>query len=138
MAKNMATKSERPVGVTILSILAYIGAAFTLIGGLLMLVGSAFVSTFIAAIIPQFSAFATIGTALTIILGIIFLALAVLDFFVGKGLWNGKNWARILVLVFAGLSVLGSLFPFSIANLVISAVIVWYLGFNKEAIAYFK
>ena len=125
-----------PVGVKILSILAYIGAAFTLLAGLAMLFGASAISALISQKIPMMGA-SLVGIGL-IIVGIIFIALSVLDFFIGKGLWNGQNWARILVLVFAVLSVLGSLMPFDIVSIVISGLIIWYLGFNKEAVAYFK
>lgn len=132
MAKN------RPVGVTILAVLAYIGAAFTLIGGLALLFGSAALSAFIATWVPKAALFATAGTALFIFLGLIMIAFAVLDYFIGKGLWNGQNWARIVVLVLAVLSFISSIFPFNIVGLVIDGVIIWYLGFNKEAVKYFK
>ncbi len=130
--------NNRPVVVSILAVLAYIGAVFSLLGGIAMLFGSAFLGAMLAKLIPSMAMLATAGTVLLIVLGIIFIGLAVLDYFVGKGLWNGKNWARILVIIFAALGVLGSIWPFNIVGLVIDGLVVWYLGFYKPAIAYFK
>lgn len=136
--KQIKVSHKRPIGVTILSVLSFIGAAFTLLFGLMMFFGSAFVGPMIARMAPQYTDFTSAGIALVIFMGIILIAFAVLDFFIGKGLWNGQNWARIIVLVFAVLAILGAVFPFNIVNLIIGGLIVWYLGFNKTALAYFK
>jgi len=141
MAKTVKVQKQviksMPVGVKILAILTYIGAAFTILGGVMMMAGSAFFGSFLS-MVPGYATFAALGVTAFIIIGLVAIALGVLDIFIGKGLWNGKNWARILVLVFSVLGLLGSITSFSLVNLVISAVIIWYLGFNKEAIAYFK
>ncbi|MEK6885581.1 MAG: hypothetical protein AABX17_01290 [Nanoarchaeota archaeon] len=126
-----------PVGVKVLSILAYIGAAFAALIGVMMIAGSGFFSSLLSAI-PGYAEIATWGAIAFILMGLMIIACGVLDYFIGRGLWNGRNWARILLLVFAVLGILGSLTSFSLINLVISAVVIWYLGFNKEAIAYFK
>lgn len=136
MAKKVS--KERHWGITVLSILSYIGAVATLLLGIAMLVGSAFISNLINQFVPKFTAYATAGTVLFIVLGIISIGLAILDYFIAKGLWNGKNWARILLIIFAALGVLGSLHPFSIVSLVIDGLIIWYLGFYKPAVNYFK
>ena len=132
MAKN------RPVGVKILAILAYIGAVLSILGALAMFIGSAFVGPLLANIPGYTAILGAAGAAIAITLGIVLIAFAVLDYFIGKGLWNGKNWARIVTLVFAVIGLIGSIWPLSIVQLVIDALIIWYLGFNKQAIAYFK
>jgi len=136
MAKKVS--GERHWGITVLGVLGYIGAVVTLLVGIAMLFGSAIISPIINKFAPQLAAYTTAGTVLFIILGIIFIGLSILDYFIARGLLSGKNWARILVLAFSVLSVLGSLSPFNIANLVIGAVIIWYLGFYKPAVSYFK
>lgn len=143
MAKKKSVRSvskSRPVGVSILAVLAYIGAVFTLILGISMIVGSAAISTVLLKFAPQYTWLTGVGIAAFIGIGIILLACAVLNYFIGKGLWKGQNWARILVIVLSILSILGNLsHPISgIVGIVISAVIIWYLGFNKEAISYFR
>jgi hypothetical protein len=105
---------------------------------LICLIGSAAVSSLILKFAPQIAAYSTLGTALFIVLGILFLGCAVLDYFIGKGLWNGKNWARIVLLVLSGLSVLSSLWPFNIVGLAINGLVIWYIGFYEPAVRYFK
>ena len=75
---------------------------------------------------------------LLIFFGIIFLLLSLIDYLLGKALWNGKNWARIVMLVLSALGIITSIVPFDLVNIVIGGLIIWYLGFNKTAIAYFK
>jgi len=136
MAKKVS--KERHWGITLLAILGYIGAVATLLIGLTMLIGSAFISKLITQFVPEFATYAEAGTVLFIVLGIVFIGLSILDYFIARGLWNGKNWARILMLIFAALGVLSSLWPFNIAGLAIDGLIVWYLGFYKPAVNYFK
>ena len=130
--------NTRPVGITILGILAYLGAAFTLLGGILMIVGSALVRPIIENIAPEYLGWASVGSIGVVMLGIVFLACAVLNYFIAKGLMNGQNWARILVLVLSVLSLLSSLWPIDIVGILITGLIIWYVGFNKEAVKYFK
>lgn len=138
--KVKSMPSERPIGVSILAILGYIGAACTLLMGLAMIFFSAALASLVTNLPGFETAFGIIGAALFIVLGIIFLPLAVLDYFIARGLWNGKNWARILLLIFAGLGVLQGIIglPRGLVGLVIDAFIVWYIGFNKPVVAYFK
>lgn len=137
--KAMPVSSERHWGISVLAVLGYIGAALTLLAGLAMIFGSAAIASLLAGV-SGYEIFSTLGAMFIIIMGVIFLPLAVLYFFVARGLWNGKNWARIVTLVFAGLGVLNSLFalPVSIINLALNGLIIWYLGFYKPAVAYFK
>ncbi len=136
-SKQIMQSNQAPLGVKILSVLAYIGAAFTLLAGIFMIFGAGFIPKALPAGVVSMMGAGLIGAGL-IFAGLLFIALAVLAYFVGKGLWKGQNWARILVLVFAVIGVLGSLMPFSLINLVIDGVIIWYLGFNDESKAYFK
>ncbi|MBP7708578.1 hypothetical protein KA107_02740 [Candidatus Pacearchaeota archaeon] len=138
MAKKQINRSRViPTGVKILSVLAYIGAVLSLVVGLAMIFGASFISSLIpAGTLPMMGGL-LVGAGL-IFAGIIAVLLAILDYFVGRGLWNGQNWARILVLIFAVLGILGSLMPFNIVSIVIDGVIIWYLGFKDNAKAYFK
>ncbi|MBM3247307.1 hypothetical protein FJZ17_02085 [Candidatus Pacearchaeota archaeon] len=137
--KSKVSAGARPLGVSILAVLSYIAAVFTFIGGLAMLIGSTAVSTIIGQVFPEYVSWSTAGVALFVFLGIVFILLGVLDFFIGKGLWNGKEWARILVLIFLALSVIdGVLPPFAIVQAIIAALLIWYLGFNPAVKRYFK
>ena len=67
---------------------------------------------------------------------------AVLNFFIGIGLWKGQKWSRIVVIIFSPFGALASLFAitrgfnlFGLAGLfglVISLSIGIYLIFNKN------
>lgn len=128
---------EIPTGVKVISIFYYIGAAFATIGGILFLVSTAFMSTLFTSIIPT-----TLGSGLFIFAGIIILAFGILDFFIAKGLWNVKKWARILVIVLSCLVVLTGLTSISsivsVISIVISGLIGGYLIFSKKVKAAFK
>ncbi len=119
-----------PVGVKIISILYYIGAAMSVIFAILLLVG---VGTFLANL-----SILAIFSGLLYFTGILFLGMAVLDFFIARGLWRAQKWARIIVIVFAILAVLGGIVSLiggnfsSIITLVISGLIGGYLLFSKS------
>ena len=130
-------KKERPVGVTILAILGYISAVFTLIFGLIALIAA----PVFFALIPQIAdlpLLAAIGSALTIIGGIFFIACAVLEYFIAKGLWDDKNWTRVLLLIFVWICAIGSLFSLQIVGLIIDGIIIWYMQFVPKVKSYFK
>ena len=75
----------------------------------------------------------------------IFLVFGLINFLVGRGLWKGKNWSRILIMV---LSVFGILLGLSAAFspgglkgglpiLIINGVILGYIGFSKQVKSFF-
>lgn len=138
MVKKIVKRNikQRHLGISILAVLGYIGAFFTLIAGLAVLFGASFISNYLSTSMPM------IGSALLgigfVMLGIFFIACAIIDYFVARGLWRGQNWARILVLVLVALSALGALMSMQIISLAINAVLIWYLGFYKPVINYFK
>ena len=125
-----------PTGVKIISVLYYIGAVFEVIFGILLFVGS-------GALKAQIPLLAFLGPFL-IVGGIILLGLAVLSFFVGRGLWKGKKWARIVAIIFAVLGVLLAVLGMvqgqvagNVVSLVISAAIGGYLWFSSGVKAAF-
>ena len=128
----------RPVGVAILAILGYIGAVATLLTGIALMVGSSAITSLLTLSFPQLSSLALLGTTAFIVTGVVVILCAILDYFIARGLWNGRNWARILILIISALSALGALLSLNIAGLVIDGLIIWYLGFYKLAIAYFR
>lgn len=125
-------RKDMPLGVKILSVLAYITATFTLIGAIAMFVGS----SFIASILP--SGLNILGLAVGATLGVIFLAFAVLDYFIARGLWLGQEWTRIVVLIVAAIGAIGSLIALfagdftSILSIAINGLVIYYLGFIPE------
>jgi len=94
---------ERPTGVTILSVLGFIGAGMLVLAAIAMFLGGAFLSN--VATRPGLGALAGIGGA---IVGVVFLGFAAFYVVTALGLWNLQNWARVLVIVLLGISVLFS------------------------------
>ena len=125
-------------GISVLAILAYIEAVLTALIGLAFIAGSAVVSRVLLKMAPEYGWLAGAGIATFIFLGLVLIVFAVIDYIIGRGLWDGKNWARILLLILVGISGIGALFSFQVISFIISAVIFWYLGFYKEAVDYFK
>ena len=124
-------KNERPIGVTILAVLAWIGAVFAVISGITL----AFNGSIMGFGGYGFGMMSGFGMAS----GIIEIVFGVFAFFVGKGLWDGENWARVTALVLCALGIIASLRSLisSIVPIIINGVIIWYLGFNAEAKRYF-
>ncbi|HEY7738445.1 MAG TPA: hypothetical protein VIC63_05365 [Candidatus Limnocylindria bacterium] len=115
--------NQRPTGVTILAILAFIGGAFGILGGLALL-----------GLGVAFAGFA--GGGLSFIFGIVILALSILELWIGWGFWNLKRSAWSLGLVVFGAGVVigfielllgyNSITSF-VVNLVITGIIIYYL-----------
>ena len=102
---------QRPLGVTIIALLA-------ILGGIAFLV-----SAFVSLLVPLLGIF--IGGGL-FILGLAYFLMA-------YGLWNGKSWAWTLTLVLSGVGIIvgiGSIVVGnfgSIVHTIINAIIIYYL-----------
>jgi uncharacterized membrane protein (DUF2068 family) len=128
---------QRPTGVTILAVLAFIGAGLLVVGALFGLLGGMLVSTMSAS---RMGMMAGVGAA---VLAVLLLIFAAVDVVVGVGLWKLKNWARILTIVLTGIAFLGSVlsilnpfahmhiffFVFLIRRLVLAAIYAWILWY---------
>ena len=128
---------EVPTGVKVISVLYYIGAAFELLLAIALFIGAGT----IASKIPLIGA---LGSGLFIIAGVVLIGLAVLSFFVGRGLWKAQKWARIVAIIFAVLGVLFAVLGMvqgqiasNVLSLVISGAIGGYLLFSKDVKAAF-
>ena len=110
-------QNNRPLGVTIIAILAILGGIGSLVGGIA-----------IVAIIP------ILGAAL-IIIGLAYFGVA-------YGLWKGLKWAWIITLivtVIAFISGLGSIIVGNVGAVIpviINGIIIYYL-FQPNVKAYF-
>jgi uncharacterized membrane protein (DUF2068 family) len=125
---------ERPTGVTILAVLAFIGAGLLVLLALLSLLGGAMLSSMAA---PRMGMLASVGGA---VIAVFLFVIAVLYVVIGAGLWKLQNWARVLAIVLAGLSVLASVlsilnpfahhfffFVFLTRRLIVVAIDVWII-----------
>ena len=130
---------QRPTGVTVIAVLDFIGAAFCVIGGLVVLFGGAMLASFFGAAAANGTAAPGAGfiAGLGAVLGVIILAFAILFILVAIGLLKLKNWARITSIVLSALSLLNSLNGFRggmaggiagpVIGLAINIWIIWYL-----------
>lgn len=123
-----------PTGVKVISVLYYIGAGVSILFGLLLLIGADFFMRTVSSNLPHLPLQGLTG--IFIALGIILIGLSVLNFFIGRGLWRGKNWARIFVIIFSALGVISGLYSIimgsylSVLGVVINLSIGGYLMFN--------
>jgi hypothetical protein len=142
----MVKNNNIPLGVKILSILGYIGAGLNALFGLALIFGSSFIASLITSMPvndPSLSFLGTMGTGLFIGIGVIVLLLALLEFIVSKGLWEGKNWARMVVLVVSSISVFAAIINLifgdfsSIFGIMLYGIVIYYLEFIPETKKYF-
>ena len=130
----------RPVGVTILAILNFIGAVFCLLGGIGMILGGGFIASMLSQ--GQSSAGAAgILAGLGAAAGVFIIIVGGVSALVGFGLWKLKEWARVVSIVLYGISaalqllgLLGSLAHFnafaviwSVFWVAVDAFVIWYL-----------
>jgi hypothetical protein len=131
----------RPVGVTILAILNFIGAAFCLLGGIGMILGGGFIATMLSQQGQGSAGAAGILAGLGAAAGVCIIIVGGISALLGFGLWKLKGWARIISIVLFGIScalnlfgVLGALLHFNLFALIwsvfwvaVDAFVIWYL-----------
>jgi drug/metabolite transporter (DMT)-like permease len=121
-----------PVIVKIISILYYIGAVTSVIVGILLIVGGGMLGNYLENYGALFGGLAIVGGILMVVFGVV-------GFFIGRGLWKAKQWARIVVIILSALGVISAIVSLaqgatsSIVSLLISGAIGGYLWFAKEA-----
>ncbi len=119
-----SVQRERPLGVTILAVLAIIGGIFGLLGAIALL-GLGAVATGVDG---------GLG-GITLLLGVAFLVLALLELAFGFGAWTLKPWAwtlgvasQVLSLILIVINIAtGSPITSQIVGIIIAAVILYYL-----------
>ncbi len=119
-----SVQRERPMGVTILAVLAIIGGIFGLLGALALL-GLGAMATGVDA---------GLG-GITLLLGVAFLVLAILELAFGFGAWTLKPWAwtlgvasQVLSLILIVINIAtGSSITSQIVGIIIAGVILYYL-----------
>lgn len=129
--KVLVKKKKVPTLVKIISVLYYIGAFLGLLFGILFLAGGEIISL----VLEQMPTLAELGSSIFVIIGIVLIVMAVVDFFIARGLWNARPWARMLVVVLCILGVLSAIVNGIIANLgslIINLAIGLYLYLSKD------
>lgn len=131
----------RPVGVTILAILSFIGAAICLLGGIGVILGGGFIATMLSQQGQGSVGAAGVLAGLGAAAGVFIIIMGGVSALLGFGLWKLKGWARIVSIVlfainavFQLLGILGTLAHFSLFALVwgvfwvaVDAFVIWYL-----------
>jgi len=146
---NKVTKNM-PFGVKLLSVLSYISAGILFIYGLIYVFLEITLLAFKNTIVNRIGAVAVNKsisisatdlnqgaqtTELLFLAGIIiFIGLAVLLLFVGRGLWKGRNWSRILLIVLSVILVVLTLIYLAsgyslLVSLLILVINIWIAGY---------
>jgi hypothetical protein len=146
----MAEKNKKqiPVGLKAVSILFYIGTILCIVLGISMIFGAKAMVTSLVASNPGIGLESIpegLMVTLITVIGILAIGAGVFSFFIGRGIWKLKRWARItaIVLSIIGLlsTILSAVLNFKInliLNFLIDGFILGYLLFNKEAKEAFK
>jgi len=139
-------KPSRPLGISILVIVEVIGGVVMLIIGGVLLFGAKSVA-FEMSLQGLVSGTISDLEFLFAFLGIILLVSGAISLVLSWGLWNGKGWARTIMLILAGLGIISSAALISlnpslvgmnpVINIIVQAVIVYYL-YRPQVKAYFR
>ncbi|MBI4894497.1 MAG: hypothetical protein HY833_02065 [Candidatus Aenigmarchaeota archaeon] len=115
---------ERPLGITVISILNWIGAAVQFVGGVFLLSFGGFMS-----FMPMMGGLFGPASQIT---GLVFMLLGLVTGIVTKWLWDMERRGWTWVVIFNGVSFVASLFSLNFVSTVISGMIVFYLWTKKE------
>ena len=128
--------------VKVISVLFYIGAVIVVLVGIAAIFGASFMGVFVEQI-PGLGALGALGVGVFIVLGLVFIGVGVLEYFIGRGLWKAKSWARTIAIIFSVLGLLMAILSLmggnviSILSLLLNGTIGGYLIFSKEVKAAF-
>lgn len=132
---NALSGKNRPTGVTIIAILEILLGLGSLGVGFILAVMSAFLGSLFGGVTGSegvtFSAgaFGDLIAAVGGIIGGIIIIIGLLNFAIAYGLLKGHEWAWILCLIFAVISIVFGilLFPVGIIAIIFDALIIYYL-----------
>jgi len=140
----MQQKLKRPTGVTILAVLAILGAIGLLFSGAVLIGLGLLLGTLAASVditnainnagYPGLSSLGVVTiSALIIVLGAVILILGILYLAVGVGFFGGKRWAWTLGIIVSVIGIVLGIIQVAFGNygsvlsLIISLLIVYYL-----------
>lgn len=163
--KKIGPKSIKPLKnntkpiINFISILFYIFGFFAIIGGILFITLGIFIPQIIDSLggaasviellnsqepqivitLEEFNAGVPFVMYMVIILGILGIGFGILSLFIGKGLWQRKEWARILAIIFLGIGIFKSLLSllsmdifFGLLWLIVFGIMEYYLAFDEN------
>ena len=113
--------AERPLGITIICVLGFIGAII----GILIGAATFSISSLLVAYLGLFSAFVSVFAGILIVWGLVI--------FVGSfWMWKMLKKGWILVMIMYGISVILGLISFQYVSLVIPILFMIYLYMKKD------
>ncbi|MGV8151365.1 MAG: hypothetical protein ACP5NV_06590 [Candidatus Woesearchaeota archaeon] len=130
-------KNTAQTVVKVIGILGIIGAAIGLLVGLiLMILGPAAMGF----LIQEMGALSGLVGGALILAGVFIILFSIFGLFVSINLMKYKEWARIVVIIFAALGILNGLFslPVGLVGIIINGLVIYLLAFNKDVIKLFK
>ena len=136
-------KPPRPAGVTILAVLAILGAIALLIGGVAVIAVGLVIGTYVGSQLTSslassgYSQLASLGAGtiaiILTVIGAVLLILGILYLAVGVGFLGGKGWAWTLGLIVSIVSIVIDIVQIAfgafsnVLGVVIGIIIVYYL-----------
>jgi hypothetical protein len=124
-----------PIGAKLISIYHFISFAVVLIFGLLFLFAFIYLPKSMERAGFDFSEMELI---VTVSIGFILLFLSIFYFFIGIGLWKGREWARYSVIALSvfwmAVGIIGVMREsiLYIGTIIISLIFILYLGLSKK------
>ncbi len=143
--ERVVGKKQIPAGVMIIAIMGFISCAIFLIGGIIFILGGIIFS--INPITIEFppeipaqiaSAMNQVLVPALFIMGLILVISTLIIFFISRGLWRLKNWARITVIILSVLMAVSAFFSImggelkSLLGLAINVIVAAYLIFSEN------
>ncbi len=144
--EKVTRKENLPMGVKVVSVLYYIWAILWIGFGLLVALGATIIINYLISLFPQLET-VNYGTLVVvgIIVGLVLVALGILEFFVARGLWKLKPWARVTAILLSALAIINSVLALTtsfdavqIVRLIVDGGIIAYLMLSKEARRLYK
>jgi hypothetical protein len=141
---------ERPTGVTIIAVLQFIGAAVLVLVGIASALGMSVLGTMLGMKHAVGGSGAAMLASAGVLVAIIMFVFASLSGLLGYGMWNLRDWARIVTMVLAGVGAIGAALGFffalahmnvfglalTVIRLGINVAILWYLNLPEVSRAF--
>ena len=99
--------TRRPLGVSLLAILAFIAVASYVVLTVLAIAAPQTLRSLLGGLSPQGSG-PEMLLSLGALLGVYFAVMAALSALFGYGMWTLRNWARVITIIIAALSLIGT------------------------------
>ena len=130
--------TQRPIGITIISVLMIIGGLILIFTGITPL--------FIGPLISMDSdpSFGTLGSLITIA-GLTLVALGIASLIVSWGLLKGKRWARTITLIISVIAIIVAIISLAtsgdlthLISVIIYGIIIYYMFTDKVKLFFGK